>query len=364
MSKLKSFFLLFVMGTCLAGSPVLQASGKTPSSHERTAVRGAIDFGSGAVKIAVAAVDTEENRLTTKPLLLTFKPLHLTEDVASHEGRISEEMQEQALNTLREFKEQALAATDGCQIEFTGIATAVFRKAENGNDLLNEFERELGIRFQILSQEEEGKLGFLTAKALYPDVLEENILAWDSGNGSFQLTAKKGEDYHVYEGPLGHGTARVFLSRDVRSQPILQAQESGNPVSREEADELVEKIKETLPPIPAWLSAKLTSEKTVVATFGAGESVFTLTAAAVAASKGSDGSIITRSDVQEVIDTYLGARDETLHAAGLDRKTVTSALYLGALMEHFGIDAVHYELAVGSTAGMLIDPSLWAKGPS
>lgn len=47
----------------------------------------------------------------------------------------------------------------------------------------------MGIRFQILQQEEEGKLGFFTAKTLFPRISDEALLAWDSGNGSFQIAA-------------------------------------------------------------------------------------------------------------------------------------------------------------------------------
>lgn len=179
-------------------------------------VRAAIDFGSGVVKIQMVEIDTEENRIVGESLLAKYIPLGLTEDVATHDGLISEEMKQKAISILHGFKEEALnaAAREGySEVEFTGIATAVFRKAQNGSDLLQIFEENLGIRFQILPQEEEGKLGFLTAKALYPNTPEASLLAWDSGNGSFQMTTKEGENYQIYQGPLGHGTVRVLLSK-------------------------------------------------------------------------------------------------------------------------------------------------------
>ena len=224
----------------------------------------------------------------------------------------------------------------------------------------------MGIRFQILPQEEEGELGFLTATVLYPEVSSDNLLVWDSGNGSFQITAKEKDSFHVYEGPLGHGTVRVMLSKDIRDKPILKGHESGNPLSKNEAIELADKIRKTLPPTPNWFHHKLASEDTVIATFGDGESIFALVAQAVAVLDGSSqpiqDAVISLADVQKVIDTYIEESDEIFDATGLHRKTLTSALHLATVMEYFGMDSIHYSRSIGSTPGMLIAPQLWMKG--
>lgn len=332
-------------------------------------MRAAIDFGSGAVKIQMAVVDTQENRIVGKPFLAKYIPLALTEDVATHDGHISEDMAKKALNILRGFKEEALtiATYEGhASVYFTGVATAVFRKAQNGNELLQVFEKELGIRFQILSQGEEGELGFLTAKALHPDLLETSLLAWDSGNGSFQMTIKEDNKYMVYQGPLGHGTVRILLSKDIRNGPVLQSHESGNPVLREEATQLIQKINDLMPSIPDWLEEKLNSDKIVVTTFGDGESIFALTAQALANLNGEKRPVqqatISFSDTQRVIDTYLEQGDEVFKAAELHCKTLTSALHLSVLMQHFGIQSINYTRSIGNTPGMLLAPQLWEEG--
>lgn len=329
-------------------------------------VRAAIDFGSGAVKIQMAVVDTEQNCIIGQPLITKYVSLGLTEDVATHGGRISDEVAQNALYALREFKEEALivAAREGQNsLQFAGIATAVFRKAHNGYDLLQQFEEELGIRFQILTQDEEGKLGMLTAKALYPEVSESALLAWDSGNGSFQMTMKEGENYYIYQGPIGHGNVRSILSNDIRNRPILKSNESGNPIFENEAIELTQRIHAPLPPIPAWLDDKLHSDNIVIATFGERESIFSVTAQAIAHLNGVTepvkGATLSISDVQRVINTYLGQSDDAFYAAGLHFKTVTSALFLSALMQHFGIQTIHYKKTIGVTLGMLIDSQLW-----
>ena len=134
----------------------------------QTVFRAAIDFGSGAVKLQVNSVDPIESRLVGAPLLTRYVTINLIEHIATHEGSITEEMQEKIVELLREFKEAASAAVEGSELEFSALATEVFRRAENGALLLQKMDQKLGLHFHIISQEEEGKLGFMTAKALYP----------------------------------------------------------------------------------------------------------------------------------------------------------------------------------------------------
>lgn len=342
----------------LATTPLSLSMQGTKSTQP--ALYAAIDFGSGAIKIQMAAIDTDRNPAIGMPLLSKYISLGLTEDVASHAGHISQEMAQEALRVLCGFKEEAqrIAAQKGYPwIHFTGVATAVFRKAHNGSALLETFAQQLGIPFQILSQDEEGKLGFFTAQALYPDASEDSLLAWDSGNGSFQMTIKEDGNYKIYQGPIGHGTVRVLLSKEIRNREIVQTHESVNPILREEAIELIDKIKILLPLPPKWLREKLNSERIVIASFGDNQSIFALVAQAISNLNGLEHPIqqalISCEDVQRVIDTYIGQEDEVFAAHGLHLKTLTSALYLSALMQHFEIRQIHYKRSLGNTPGML-----------
>lgn len=314
----------------------------------------------------VSVVDEETNRLVNQPLLTKYISLTLVEDVAIHHGFISAEMQQKALEIIKEFKEEAILAAFKAgysSIQFAGIATAVFRKALNGQELLFKIKDQLGIHFEIVSQDEEGLLGFLTAQALYPEIALTNLVVWDSGSGSFQLTICDASDYLVYQGPLGQGTVRVLLSKEVRQGPVLLPDVSGNPINRGELLQLIEHINALLPPTPDWLQKKLLSKNVVVATFGSGESIFLLTARASAALKGQTDSlqdvVLMIDDVQQVVDYYIDKYDEDFDSDDLNVKSFTSAIQLLTVMKHFGINTIHYRPAIGSTAGMLIAPHLW-----
>ncbi len=336
------------------------------AADHKTATRAAIDFGSGSVKIQVNVVDLDDNSLSGQPLLTKYIPLNLTEDVATHGDCISPAMQQQAFSILSKLKQEALTAstqTGNTPLHFEGIATAVFRDARNGTALIKDFEEKLGIRFQILSQDDEGILGFITAHALFANTPQEKLLAWDSGNGSFQMTAKNNDAYQVYQGPVGYGVARVFLSKDIRKGPVLLPHQSGNPVLPAETLELKRRICQTLPPTPAWLKDILESNDVVIATFGDGESLVGIVANVLSAAKRitdpAHDALISLADVHWMADKYQGCTDQDFDRIGIHREAFMSALLLSAFMEHFGITKIHYQHSVGSTPGMLLLPKLW-----
>ncbi|MCE5319288.1 MAG: hypothetical protein LLG04_18230 [Parachlamydia sp.] len=151
---------------------------------------------------------------------------------------------------------------------------------------------------------------------------------------------------------------RVLLSKEIRFGPVLEAHASGNPIQRDEAGRVAQKIRELLPEIPSWLQNKLQSDETVVVTLGDGESIFAVGARAISANTHEE-AVINASDIQTVLEDCLEKDDSFFDAAGLNRKTLTSALLLHTIMHHFGIPMIHFKSATGNTSGMLIMPELW-----
>lgn len=64
--------------------------------------------------------------------------------------------------------------------KFAGVATAVFRKASNGMECLEELNRVSSVNVRLVAQEVEGKLGMFTASAVSNRSTKE-IVSWDSG---------------------------------------------------------------------------------------------------------------------------------------------------------------------------------------
>ena len=153
------------------------------------------------------------------------------------------------------------------------------------------------------------------------------------------MTQKIGDSHQVFGGAIGHGTVRLLLSEDERS-----------PLTRESVEKLSKRIQAHLPIAPQWLEDKLTSENTVVATFGDGESIFAQVSAAM-----HGKTLIQQEDVRQMIEKF--------DALGLHRKTLMSAIHLHAFMEHFNIGQIEYRRSVGTTSGMILIPELWANSP-
>ncbi len=95
---------------------------------------------------------------------------------------LSRESVERAMDALRDFRAIALG---GGSRRLLAVATAAVRDAENGRQFIARVRRELGIRVQVLSGEEEARFGFLGAVR---GLAVDDGYLFDLGGGSLQLS--------------------------------------------------------------------------------------------------------------------------------------------------------------------------------
>jgi exopolyphosphatase / guanosine-5'-triphosphate,3'-diphosphate pyrophosphatase len=337
--RAQAFFLL---GTGTVGA-------LEPTQQQSSAVtRAAFDLGSGKFKLLVARVQDHHVDVTCSKII----KVELGSDLAeSQDQALSEEIQKVAMQALQELKEEAIK--NGAT-QFRGMATAVFRKARNGEAFLEKLASETGIGLEIVSQEKEGKIGFLTASALFPDLKEEEIVSWDSGNASFQIVSKEKAGYRVYNGPWGNSlVAKAFLE-EVRNVPYSQKNPI-NPITPAECSALIDVVKEQIA-LPEWLDEKLSSAQTSVLAIGDNESIFAI------AARNLRTDHFTIDQVRSVIQRLVGNPNDVLqqHIPISDPKTtLTRVILLCSVMEKFGIREVRFKEAAGNTLGMLIDADFW-----
>ena len=177
---------------------------------QRMVRRAAFDVGSAACKIVVADVDLHAGSVPniTNIVLSARIAVQLSDDLAQGGGsRFSERALEELGAVLREFKKRA--DEQGAE-QCAGIATAAFRKASNGPAFLLQLQKE-GIPLRIVSQEQEAFLGFLTANHLCLDVSARDLVAWDCGGGSFQITTHIPPGWDSWMKPLGTSVAKNVL---------------------------------------------------------------------------------------------------------------------------------------------------------
>jgi exopolyphosphatase/guanosine-5'-triphosphate,3'-diphosphate pyrophosphatase len=168
---------------------VRKAKLSTANASGRMLVRRAAwDIGSGMTKINIADVDVQSGFIMRTVLEEEIEVLYGADWKASKERNcLSDTITKAGLDAVAKL--QAKARALGTE-ESSGVATEVFRKAQNGPILLDKM-RALGCTVQLISQDEEAELGFQTA--ISSGKFEpSNVLAWDSGGGSFQISYRGG----------------------------------------------------------------------------------------------------------------------------------------------------------------------------
>ncbi|OFK62898.1 hypothetical protein HMPREF2912_05160 [Corynebacterium sp. HMSC056E09] len=116
-------------------------------------------------------------------------PLRLVEQL-DKDGNIHEKGMKKLISAVGEAAE--LGDKLGCD-EFIAFATSAVRSATNSAKVLDEVEKQTGVRLEILSGEEEARLTFLAARRWY-GWSAGRITNLDIGGGSLELST--GTDEH------------------------------------------------------------------------------------------------------------------------------------------------------------------------
>lgn len=119
-------------------------------------------------------------------------------------------------------------------VRFNGVATAVFRNAANGSQVIAEFNQAVPVNLRIITQRQEAELGFLSAKSILTEhVNNDQIVVWDIGGGSMQMTTWN-QQYdkwqpEVYQGKLASVTLKNYIIGVEKGQDVHQVT-SPNPI--------------------------------------------------------------------------------------------------------------------------------------
>ncbi len=310
--------------------------------------RAAVDIGSKGLKVTVGEVDVSSQKIT-KIFYSKEHSVPLKRDMqVSGKPRFSETVQQLAINTLAKLQ-QELAVYH--PIEWSGIATAASRESENAHELYDKMERELGVKVKIISQEEEGRLGFNTALAV-SGLERQSIISYDSGGGSFQLATEVEGKLEVVEGKFAHIIALADLITKIRNQK-LDIGSSPNPVTIEEAHLLVPLLQARLPQVSEAFANKLKQSGTTV--IGIGNENFLFAFGAIATGK----KTYTKEELWKGIEAHCNLTDEELKKFAKPDESVVGMILLYSVMDGLGIPELTFCYANGSCEGLLIDSTYW-----
>lgn len=310
--------------------------------------RAALDIGSGETKLTVADIDTDTNKIV-KVWYQNAKTVELRKDLAaSPDGFLSKNIQEKLINTLKEMKTETSHLPPQ---KWFGVSTSVFRTAKNGQELLDRIKSEADVTIHLIPQIEEGEIGFLSAVAA-SKMNPEDVIAWDSGSGSFQISTLIDGQMEMYGAEFAFVPALEALFAN-RKQPFSQDL-SPNPISTPEASELVRTICNKLPPFPIWL--KNENNKQLIS-IGGKSSIFSFGEIATGQSS------YTREQIWEAILNLCGSTDEELSNFPEPQKVVVGLILLYSVMDHCAIDKLTYFQTNGGCEGILINQRYWKDEP-
>lgn len=249
--KKNAFFLSFIFIT------VAFASAPEECPH-KIVRRAAFDIGSGQIKIQISDVDLTDNKIVNV-LFIDTAHVALREDLTkSLEGRFSSEIQNKTVEAISSLLQKSKPFQPEA---YHAIATEPFRLAKNGTDLAERIEKETGLTVTIVTQEEEGVLGFISAVSEMSIDLDKAVV-WDFGGGSFQITTKCCDHYSVYLGRFGKYPMKNTLLKIQGKDPTQTF--SPNPISKSEAHQAIIWIKDTIVDVPYELTQKLNQHDTIV----------------------------------------------------------------------------------------------------
>ena len=168
--------------------------------------RAALDIGSGSTKVKIAKVDICKKAI----LEILFQeeiPLSFKEDLQSKKSgkddMFSDAIQELGFQEIKKLSDKIKKFSPD---EIFGVGTSAFRTANNAIYFFSKIKSEIGIHVEIIDQSKEAEVG-LYSVAVTTGKKPEEIIVWDIGGASMQISTMKNNKIETY---LGEGGAITF----------------------------------------------------------------------------------------------------------------------------------------------------------
>lgn len=202
-------------------------------------VRTAFDIGSGTTKMKVGKIDTCKQKVMSI-LYENSVPVAYKQALQNSTNNTIDTMTlNNGFNALKILKNESLrfGAT-----EFYAVATSAFRTATNLKNFRTKVLSNLNIDIKIITQTQEAKLGFFAATSLTSRSMQE-VVVWDIGGGSMQITAWNGKKFEIYKGKHAAVTFKDYVIENIqnRDRSIVK---SPNPLKDIESDAAFKKSSE------------------------------------------------------------------------------------------------------------------------
>ena len=347
----KMFIIQLLFATCcltVISSPPL-AEEAVPVVAHQIERRAAFDIGSGQIKMLLSDVDVTANKIV-KVLIVEHVNVGLREDLAkSLDGRLSTDIQNKTVESITGLmKKSAPFHPDS----YHAVATESLRLAKNGEELIERIKVEMGLPITIISQKEEGTLGFISAVSK-AEVDLKRAVVWDFGGGSTQITTSCDDHYSIYQGKFGSVPTKNAV---LKIQGKDAAIRTPNPISQSEMERAVQLIAESANEVPKELKEKLSQSDVVVLGIGINPLW------GLPQSETYDRErILAELTARLNLDDDAVATKDSIQKAYADRR-VSNLILVYGMMKALNLHEIHYVETPGANAiGLLLSPQYWQK---
>ena len=199
---------------------------------------------------------------------------------------------------------------------------------------------------RVISSEAEAKLGFSTAYAYADDRMRPDLVAWDCGAGSFQLTSRT----HHHADCHGSGT--------MKHRGLARSDKHGR-ISSQGVQDLLSELRRDLAPIPQWLHApthQFVAIGSATSIFNQMQRMSGLQTFGVADVEAALATV-TGLDHREIFELE---RQRDAEAGNDNAPYVVGKLsLLLTVMQQCAMGRVQFNMVQGNCTGLLSDSSLW-----
>lgn len=295
----------------------------------------AFDIGSGSTKLVVADRNSCSS-LITKVHLEDSLAVGYAQDL-SHSNKVknfSTVIQDQGDSAMSELVARARSFRP---LRISGVATQAFRQAKNGPGLLKKWNELYQLNLRVISQAEEARLAYLGVSGLEKS---SDLIVWDIGGGSQQLTWRNKEDeWSSFETPIAAVTFKNKLIKQI-------GREKANPLSKEERNIGLSLVKKWVTPLMTESFKNRMKQDAMVVGLGGvhGKSIRKQLGL-------KDGEWVTKKHLVKTLSMQLGKTDQQLGGAYAETE-VTNLILIAGLMQAYKIP--QYKIREMSLAHALI----------
>lgn len=309
--------------------------------------RAAFDIGSGTTKLKVATVDICNQKIIDI-LHEANRPVGYKQALKeSSNNSLNEQIIEDGIKNILELKDEA---NKFAPTAYVAAATSAFRTASNGIQAAEIISIKTGIKINIISQEQEALIGFVGASQI-SDIDLKNIVVWDIGGGSMQMTSYNGNgNFDIFKGKVASVSFKNYIIENLHNQDISKVK-SPNPISELDKKRLLIDLQAYAKiNVPNAIVEKLKKPTTKV--IGIGGVHYYSVGKVVSSNKTYDINMVTNKIYQ-----YIDKTDEQLGGGEYVETNVSNLILVLGMMRALNIREVKTG-KVNMADGLLIKPEL------